>query len=99
MNSPVYQLKKRKRNKMIREAITHVAARGTLSTEEATAAMEEIMTGAATPSQMGAFLTALRLRSGGGTVEGITGFARGMREKGLRVTLYEETPLPALATL
>ncbi len=83
---------------MIREAITHVAARGTLSTEEATAAMEEIMTGAATPSQMGAFLTALRLRSGGETVEEITGFARVMREKALRVHLDEETALQALDT-
>src|SRR5260370_40423262 len=99
MNSPVYQLKKRKRNKMIREAITHVAARGTLSTEEATAAMEEIMTGAATPSQMGAFLTDLRLRSGRETHEEITGFASVLREKAPRVQLGEETAAQALENL
>src|SRR5947209_390775 len=83
---------------MIREAIVHVAAGGTLSIEEAAAAMEEIMTGAATPSQMGAFLTALRLRPGGETVEEITGFARVMREKALRVHLDEETAWQALDT-
>jgi anthranilate phosphoribosyltransferase len=83
---------------MIREAIVHVAAGGKLNTEEAAAAMEEIMTGAATPSQMGAFLTALRLRLGGETVEEITGFARVMREKSLRVHLDEETASRALDT-
>jgi len=83
---------------MLREAITHVAVGGTLSTEEAAAAMEEIMTGVATPSQMGAFLTALRLRPGGETVEEITGFARVMREKALCVHLDEETASRALDT-
>jgi len=83
---------------MIREAIVHVAVGGKLNTEEAAAAMEEIMTGVATPSQMGAFLTALRLRHGGETIEEITGFARVMREKALRVHLNEETAARALDT-
>jgi anthranilate phosphoribosyltransferase len=83
---------------MLRETIAHVAAGGTLSTEEAAAAMEEIMTGVATPSQMGAFLTALRLRPGGEIVEEIIGFARVMREKVLRVHLDEETASRALDT-
>ncbi len=83
---------------MIREAIIHIAAGGTLSTEEATAAMEEIMTGEATPSQMGAFLTSLRLRPGGETVEEIIGFAHVMREKALHVRLDEQTASRALDT-
>jgi anthranilate phosphoribosyltransferase len=83
---------------MIREAIAHVAAGGALSREEAATAMDEIMTGVATPSQIGAFLTALRLRSGGETVEEITGFARVMREKALRVHLDEETASRAMDT-
>ena len=83
---------------MIREAIVNVAAGGTLSREEAATAMEEIMTGMATPSQMGAFLTALRLRSGGETVEEITGFARVMREKALHVHLDKETASRAMDT-
>jgi anthranilate phosphoribosyltransferase len=70
---------------MIREAIAHVVAGGTLSEAEAAAAMEEIMTGAATPSQLGAFLTALRLK--GETVEEVTGLARVMRDKAVHVSL------------
>lgn len=75
---------------MIREAITHVAAGATLSEAEAAEVMEEIMTGTATPSQMGAFLTALRLRQGYETVEEIAGMARVMREKAVRVHLDEQ---------
>jgi anthranilate phosphoribosyltransferase len=70
---------------MIREAIAHLVAGGTLSEAEAAAAMEEIMTGVATPSQLGAFLTALRLR--GETVDEVTGLARVMRDQALRVPL------------
>jgi anthranilate phosphoribosyltransferase len=70
---------------MIREAIAHLVAGGTLSEGEASAAMEEIMTGTATPSQLGAFLTALRVR--GETADEVTGLARVMREKALHVPL------------
>ena len=70
---------------MIRDAIAHMVAGGTLSEAEAAAAMEEIMTGVATPSQLGAFLTALRLK--GESVEEVTGLARVMRDKAVRVSL------------
>ena len=83
---------------MIREAIIHVAAGATLSEGEAAAVMEEIMTGAATPAQMGAFLTALRLRPGGETVEEIAGLARVMRDKAVRVHLDEQTASSAIDT-
>ncbi len=83
---------------MIREAIAHVASGATLSTADAAATMEEIMTGAATPSQLGAFLTALRLRPGGETVEEIAGLALVMREKAVQVHLQEETAARALDT-
>lgn len=73
---------------MIREAIIQVAAGATLSEAEAVEVMEEIMTGSATPAQMGAFLTALRLRPGGETVEEIAGCARVMREKAVQVELH-----------
>ena len=72
---------------MIREAISQVAAGAVLSEIEAEAVMEEIMTGMATPSQMGAFLVALHLRPGGETVEELAGCARVMREKAVRVVL------------
>ncbi|MHB8600635.1 MAG: anthranilate phosphoribosyltransferase [Ktedonobacteraceae bacterium] len=83
---------------MIREAIVHVTAGATLGEEEAAEVMEEIMTGVATPAQMGAFLTALRLRPGGETVEEITGLARVMREKAVQVHLDEFVTNHALDT-
>jgi anthranilate phosphoribosyltransferase len=54
-----------------------------LSESEAEAAFEIIMSGNATPSQMGAFLMALRVR--GETVDEITGAARIMRAKAVPV--------------
>lgn len=83
---------------MIREAIGHIASGGMLSESEAAGVMEELMTGAATPSQMGAFLTALRLRPGGETIEEISGLARIMRDKAVQVHLDEESQERALDT-
>ncbi len=70
---------------MIRDAITHLVGGGALSESDAASAMEEIMTGVATPSQLGAFLTALRLK--GETVDEVTGLARVMREQAIHVPL------------
>src|SRR5690242_11662818 len=87
-----------RRASMIREAIIQIAAGGTLSEEEAAASMEEIMRGMATPSQLGAFLTALRMRPGGETVEEIAGLARIMRDKAVRVHLDEQIAAQAMDT-
>jgi anthranilate phosphoribosyltransferase len=54
-----------------------------LSETESAAAFDAMMSGDATPAQMGAFLAALRVR--GETVEEITGAARTMRAKMLKV--------------
>jgi anthranilate phosphoribosyltransferase len=67
----------------LREIIGKVATGATLSVEEMQTALEIMMSGVATPAQMGAFLMALRVR--GETVEEITGAARLMREKMLKV--------------
>ncbi len=83
---------------MIREAIAHVTAGATLSEDEAASVMEEIMTGVATQAQMGAFLTALRVRAGGETVQEIAGMARIMREKAVQVHLAEPVAAHALDT-
>ncbi len=83
---------------MIREAIAHITAGATLSEDESAAVMEEIMTGEATPAQMGAFLTALRLRMGGETVQEIAGLARVMREKAVQVHLEEKVAAHAMDT-
>ncbi len=61
----------------------HVASGHALSEDQAEAAFDIIMSGNATPSQMGGFLMALRVR--GETVAEITGAAKTMRSKVLRV--------------
>ena len=68
---------------MIREAIDAVVSGQSLSMEDAAAVMREIMEGEATPAQLGAFLTALRLK--GETPPEIAGMAKVMREKALKV--------------
>lgn len=70
---------------MIREAIASVASGRSLDLEDAAAAMQEIMEGEATPSQLGAFLTALHIK--GETPEEIAGMARVMREKAFKVNV------------
>jgi anthranilate phosphoribosyltransferase len=67
-----------------RALIGKVATGATLAREEAASAFEQMMSGEATPSQMGALLMALRVR--GETVEEITGAVTAMRAKMLRVT-------------
>ena len=74
---------------MIREAIDIVVSGHSLTREQATEVMQEIMEGGATPAQLGAFLTALRLK--GESTEEIAGMAAVMREKALRVNV--EGPL------
>ena len=68
---------------MIREAIDIVVSGHSLNREQATEVMQEIMEGEATPAQLGAFLTGLRLK--GETTEEIAGMAAVMRDKALRV--------------
>jgi len=60
-----------------------VATGATLGREEAASAFEQMMSGEATPSQMGALLMALRVR--GETIDEITGAVTAMRAKMLRV--------------
>jgi anthranilate phosphoribosyltransferase len=68
---------------MIKEAIAKAVGGVNLTAEEAAVTMDEIMTGTATPVQIAGYLTALRIK--GETVDEITGSARVMREKALRL--------------
>ena len=68
----------------VKETLAKVVGGAALSEAEAEAAMGKIMAGAATPAQLGALLTALRLK--GESVDELTGFARGMRAHSLKVT-------------
>jgi len=70
---------------MIKESIAKVVRGDDLMEEEMVVAMEEIMTGKATPAQVGSFITALRMK--GETVDEITGAARVMRAKARKIGL------------
>jgi anthranilate phosphoribosyltransferase len=72
---------------MIKEAISQLIAGKSLTVDEASAVMTEIMEGEATPAQFGAFVTALRLK--GETVDEIVGLARVMRAKSIHVPIDE----------
>lgn len=68
---------------MIKEAIYQLISGKDLDYDQAKTVMEEMMTGEATPAQMGGFLTALRMQ--GETIDEITAFATVMREKGIKI--------------
>ncbi len=69
---------------MIKEAIGKLVDGRSLGLDEAAQVMEEIMAGDATPAQMGAFLTVLRVK--GETVDEIAGLAAAMRARAVPVT-------------
>ena len=60
-------------------AIQKVVDRQNLTEEEAKRVMNLMLSGAATQAQLGAFLTALRMK--GETLEELTGFAAVLKEK------------------
>ncbi len=68
---------------MIREAIEKVVKRIDLTEAQTRGVFDEIMSGKATPAQIGSFVTALRMK--GETVDEITGAARVMREKSIKI--------------
>ena len=70
---------------MIREAISTLVEGRSLTFEQASGAMEEIMGGGATPGQIGAFLTALRVK--GETADEIAGLAAVMRARATPVRI------------
>lgn len=72
---------------MIREAINLLIQNIHLSEAEMAECMLEIMEGKATDAQIGAFLTALRIK--GETIDEITGAARVMRDKAHRINAPE----------
>ena len=68
---------------MVRSALQKLSMKENLTENEAIEAMNHIMEGNATQSQIGGFLTAMRFK--GETVEEIVGFAKVMREKSAKV--------------
>jgi anthranilate phosphoribosyltransferase len=76
---------------MMQTAIHRVIEQQDLTREEAFNTMETIMSGDATPAQIGAFLVALRIK--GETPSEIAGFAQSMRNKASKVTTTHTEPL------
>jgi len=81
--------------KMIKEAIISLSKKQNLTYETAEAVMNEIMTGAATPVQMSAYLTALSLK--GETTDEITASAFAMRSHCVRL-LHDDDALEIVGT-
>ncbi|MEJ2445322.1 MAG: anthranilate phosphoribosyltransferase [Exilibacterium sp.] len=73
----------------IKQALSRIVAHQNLQTDEMAAVMRQIMTGEATPAQIGGFLMALRMK--GETVDEITGAARVMRDLASKVSLLPGT--------
>ena len=72
----------------LKALIARVADGHSLSVDEARLAFEALMSGNATPAQMGGFLMALRVR--GETIDEITGAASVMRAKAAKITAPED---------
>ena len=69
---------------MLKDAISTLVSGRSLSIEQAAQAMSEIMDGTATPSQIAAFATALRMK--GETADEIIGLVQTMRAKSIHVS-------------
>jgi len=63
----------------LKDLLEKIVQKNNLTQDEASALMEEIMSGNLTPAQVAAFLVALRVK--GETVDEVTGFAKIMRKK------------------
>jgi len=80
----------------MKNIIRKAADRESLSEAEAHEAMGLVMDGQATPAQIAAFITALRMK--GETVDEIAGFARAMRERAQRITPRADTLIDVVGT-
>ncbi|HUH99236.1 MAG TPA: anthranilate phosphoribosyltransferase [Anaerolineales bacterium] len=76
---------------MLKPYIAKAVNRTNLTEAEAEEAMTVIMTGQATPSQIGAYLVALRMK--GETIPEITGSVRAMRNVAMKVKLETQEPV------
>jgi len=74
-------------SELVRSALATIVDGGTLSMDEARAAMGAVMDGEATPAQLAAFLMGLRMR--GETADELAGFVGAMRDRVVRVDAPE----------
>ncbi len=76
---------------MIQQTISKLVEKQNLSIEEATAVMDEVMSGKATDAQIAGFLIALRMK--GETIDEITACAKVMRQKAFRIKPHNQSQL------
>jgi len=81
---------------MIQQAIAKLFTHASLTAEEAEAVMNEIMSGAATPAQIGAYLAALRMK--GETADEIVGSMRALRAHMARIPTHQPRLLDVVGT-
>ncbi|MFC1925186.1 anthranilate phosphoribosyltransferase [Chloroflexota bacterium] len=81
---------------MIREAIAKLVEKKDITSKEAETVMQEIMSGETTPSQIGAFLVAIRMK--GETPEEIAGCARVMRKHAASVVTKQKQVVDTCGT-
>lgn len=81
---------------MMKDAIKKVVEGKNLTREEAALAMDTIMRGDATPSQIASFITALRMK--GETVDEITGCAEKMREHAINIFPHQNNLVDTCGT-
>ena len=86
----------READDMLQKAVQKAVAGEHLTREEARRAMDVIMSGKATPAQIGAFLVALRMK--GERAEEIAGFAESMRAKATPVQTRHERVIDLCGT-
>lgn len=80
----------------IQQAVGLLINNQDLSTEEMIAVMRQVMTGEATPAQIGGFLVALRMK--GESIDEITGAATVMRELASKVSINAENLVDTCGT-
>jgi anthranilate phosphoribosyltransferase len=81
---------------MLQQTISQVIDRIDLDRAQAYAAMNAIMSGAATPAQIAAFLVAMRMK--GERPQEVAGLAQAMRERATPVTTRRENPIDMCGT-
>jgi anthranilate phosphoribosyltransferase len=81
---------------MLKDLIRKVVEGNNLTRGEAAIAMDTIMRGDATPSQIAAFITALRMK--GETVDEITGLAEKMREHAINIHPHQKNLVDTCGT-
>jgi len=83
-------------NHKLQQAIAQIIDHVDLDRRQAYEAMNEIMSGAATPAQIAAFLVALRMK--GEHPPEVAGFAHAMRERATPVTTHHPNPIDMCGT-